>query len=97
MNCFIRAYLHFGYHREGYDCCKKLINQIENYNVDVNYAIYMDLLFSFYVFTFYYKGKEEARNVVKHVQNITSKNPLVKNEFDKKKDFYESQFNYSTF
>ena len=97
MNCFIRAYLHFGYHREGYDCCKKLINQIENYNVDVNYAIYMDLLFSFYVFTFYYKGKEEARNVVKHVQNITSKNPLVKNEFDKKKDFYESQFNFSTF
>jgi len=97
MNCFIRAYLHFGYHREGYDCCKKLINQIENYNVHVNYDIYMDLLFSFYVFTFYYKGKEEARNVVKHVQNITSKNPLVKNEFDKKKDFYESQFNFSTF
>jgi hypothetical protein len=55
----------------------------------------MDLLFTFYVFTFYHKSKEESRSVVEHIQNVISKNPLVKNEYDKNKDFYESQFSYS--
>jgi hypothetical protein len=94
-NCFVKTYLHYGYHREGYDCCKKLINQIENYNVQVDYNIYMDLLFTFYIFTFYHKNKEEARSVVEHIQNVVSKNPFVKSEYDKNKDFYESQFSYS--
>ena len=94
-NCIVKSYLHYGYHREGYDCCKKLINQIENYNVQVDYNIYFDLLFSLYVFTFYHKSKEEARSVVEHIKNVVAKNPLVKSEYDKNKDFYESQFNYS--
>lgn len=93
-NYCVKSYLNFGYYREGYDCCKKLINEIESYSVYVDYDIYLDLLFSFYVFTFYYKGKEEAKCVVEHIKNIVSKNTLVKNEYEKMQEFYESQFTY---
>jgi len=95
-NFIIRNYLHYSYHKEGYDCCKKIISQIENFNVDVEYNLYLDILFSYYVFTFYYKNKEEASKVVEHIKNIVFKHPLIKNEYDKKRDFYESQFRYST-
>ena len=93
-NFIIRNYLHFGYHREGYDCCKKIINQIENFTVDVSYDLYLDILFSYYLFTFYYKNKEEARKVVEHIKNIVSKHPLIKNEYNKKSELFESQFSY---
>ena len=95
-NC-VRRYLGFGYHREGYDCCKKLIDQIETYNVYLDCCTYVDLLFSFYIFTFYHKGKEAAKNVVAHIKNVVLKNPLVQNEYDKKKEFFESQFNFVNF
>ena len=86
-----------GYHREGYDCCKKLISQIESYNVHIDCNTYLDLLFSLYIFTFYHKGKEEAKCVVEHIKSTVVKNPLVKNEYEKNKGFYESQFTHVYF
>jgi len=90
----VKKYLRFSYHREGYDCCKKLLNQIEQYYVHVEYNIYVELLFSFYIFTFYHKGIEQAKTVVEHIKMVVSKNPLVKHEYDKNRGFYESQFKY---
>jgi hypothetical protein len=92
-NLIIKKYLQFGYHKEGYDCCKKIINEIENFNVDVGYDLYLDILLSYYVFTFYYKNKEEARKVVEHIK-LVSKHPLIKNEYNKKREYFESQFSY---
>jgi hypothetical protein len=93
-NYIIKKYLDFGYYREGYDCCKKLINSIERYNVDIGYDLYLDILFSNYLFTFYYKNKEEARKVVDHIKNVVSKHPLIKNEYNNREGFYEMQFSY---
>jgi hypothetical protein len=92
-NFIIKNYLRYGYYREGYDCCKKLINQIENFNANVECKIYFDLLFSFYVFTYYHKNKE-SKNIVEHIKYVISKNPLIKIEYDKNKNFYNSQFGY---
>jgi hypothetical protein len=94
-NFIIKKYLHHNYHKEGYDCCKKILYEIENFNVDIGHDLYVDILFSFYLFTFYYKNKEEARKVVEHIKSLVSENPYIKNEYDKKRQFYESQFNYS--
>jgi hypothetical protein len=94
-NFCIKTYLDFGYYKEGYNCCKKLLNQIENYSVHVDYNIYMNILFSFYLCTFYYKSKEKSKNVIEHIKNIVSKNQLLKIEYEKKKWFYESQFEYA--
>jgi len=93
--CITRNYLNFGYHKEGYECCKKIIEQIENFYVDVGYDFYLDVLFNYYLFTYYYKNKIEASKIVEHIKKIICKHPLIKNEYDKKKDFYELQFSYS--
>jgi len=90
--CIIRNYWNLGYHKEGYDCCKKLIQQIENYHVNIEYYIYIDLLHYYYLFTLHYKGKDEAKNLVEHIKNNVLKNPLVNNEYEKKKDELEQLF-----
>jgi hypothetical protein len=93
--CIISNYLKFGYYKEGYDCCKKIIEQIENFHVDTGYDFYLDVLYNYYLFTYYYKNKLEASKIVEHIKKIIYTHPLIKNEYDKQKDFYESQFNYS--
>jgi hypothetical protein len=91
----VKKYLNLGYHKEGYDCCKKLLDQIEKCNVYVEYDLYMDLLFFLYMFTFYHKGKDESKCVIDHIKHTVSKNPLIENEYRKKQGFYEERFAYT--
>jgi hypothetical protein len=91
-NHIIKNYLQFSYHREGYDCCKKLILQIESYNVSIDNELYMNILFSFFVFTFYHKGKEEAKALVEYIKQIITENPLIRREYIKQQPFYDTQF-----
>lgn len=92
-HCIIRNYLQFGYHRECYDCCKKVLYSIEKLNISCDANIYMSILFSYYVSSFYFIP-EESIQIVNHIYDICKKNANVQLEFDKNKDFYLSQFNY---
>ena len=92
--CIIQNYLSFGYNKECYDCCKKVLYSIEKLNVQCNPDIYMSTLFLSYVSSFYVK-REESKQIIKHIYDICEKNPNVKIEFDKKKDFYLAQFKFS--
>jgi hypothetical protein len=77
----VKKYLHYGYNKECYECCKKLLNEIENYNVEIDYSIYFSLLFSFFVSSFYYK-KEEVKHILKHIENLIDTNPYIKLDLD---------------
>ena len=39
--------------------------------------------------------KDEAKSLVEYIMNLISKNPFIKNEFDKNKEYYITQFNYA--
>lgn len=89
----INPYVHLRYYREGYECCQKVIGVMENYEVPISYDIYFSVLYSQYVCAFYYK-KEEAHKIAKKMMQLIQQNPLIKKEFLKRKDFYESQLKF---
>jgi len=91
----IKNYQHNSYHKECYDCCKKILNEIETFKVNINYELYFSILFSYYLCSYYYKGKDEAKNIANNIIKLVSINPYIKNEYDKNADFYQNNFNYS--
>lgn len=90
----VDRYLNYGYHKEGYDCCVRLIKDIQNQYTFVDYEIFMKLIFKLYIFTFYYKNNE-AKEVVHFIHRICENNPYMNNEYEKNKIFYEEQFRYA--
>jgi hypothetical protein len=94
-NFIIKNYQNKGYYKECYDCCKIILNEYDSYNVKINYETYYSILFSYYISTYYYKGKVEAKQLVNYIMELVSSNPYIKIEFDKNKDFYLAQFKFS--
>lgn len=90
----IKRYLNFGYYKECYDCCKKLLNEIENYNVEINYSIYFSILFSYYVSCFYFNGIESYK-IVNHIYKLCNINYKLNLEYIKNEAFFKSQFEFS--
>jgi hypothetical protein len=94
-NLIIKRYLNFGYHKECYDCCKKVIYGIENLNINYEPDTYISILFSYYISSFYHKY-DESLQIINHIYDVCNKNEILMQSFNKKKDFYESQFKYRT-
>ena len=92
-NNIIQRYLNFGYNKECYDCCKKVLYSIEKLSVDCDANIYINILFSYYVSSFYYNQNESVK-IVNHIYDVCNNNPIIISEFNKNKSFYESQFKY---
>jgi len=90
----IKKYNNYCYFKEAYDCCKKILFQIENFKVQIDYNIYFLTLFEFYFTTLKYK-KNESKEIVNHIMKLINVNPLIKKEFEKNKEYYIAQFNYA--
>lgn len=89
----VKGYLNLSYNKECYDCCKELLNSIEIHNIGCESDIYMDILFSYYVSSYYYKQNESLK-IINHIYDVCNINNNMLVEFNKNKDFYESQFKY---
>jgi hypothetical protein len=87
---YINKSLAFGYNRECYDCCKVLLEEIENFRVSMDYCLYMRTLYDFYVSSFYHKP-EESKKICDHIYDVCSRNPYMNKEFNKSREFYENQ------
>jgi hypothetical protein len=79
----VRNYINHGYYKEGYECCFKLVREIENYNTIVDYELYLTILYNYYICTYYFKNSEEAKKVLDHMEDLALKHPLIKNAYDK--------------
>jgi len=90
----IKKYSDMGYHKECYDCCKKVVHSIEELNAECSPAFYIAILYCYYIATYYYK-KDECKNIIHHIYDVCEKNPDAKNYFNEKKEFYEQQFSYA--
>jgi hypothetical protein len=91
----IHNYQNYGYYKECYDCCKCVLEEIESYRVSIDYGLYFSILFSYYLSAFYYKGKDESKLIVEHILNVMKTNPYVRLEYEKNKNFYDSNFQYA--
>jgi hypothetical protein len=89
----IKRYLEYSYYKECYDCCKAVLHSIENMKIECSYDIYMGILFSYYVSSYYY-NQSHSLQIIQHIYDVCSQNNVMKVEFDKNKDLYESQFKY---
>ena len=61
----------------------------------MNYEVYFTILYSYYISTYYYKGKDEAKLLVNYIMELVSTNPHIKKEFEKQPDFYQNNFNFA--
>jgi tetratricopeptide (TPR) repeat protein len=88
-----KNYLNYGYHKECVDCCVKMINLYENYEIEMNYDYYFSFLFNYYVSTFYL-NKDQAKLIVLKIKYLTKVNPYFNNVYLSNKEFYDAQFKF---
>jgi len=93
LHQIVKGYSHRGYHRECYDCCTALIQQIESFAINVSYDIMLEIYFYLYLSSYYYKH-EEARGVVRRVRMLCEKNPYFNQEFQRNAGFFNNQFSH---
>ena len=89
----LKKYVDMCYYKEAHDCSTKLLSQIESNKVNVEPNTYLDILFLHYLIIYYYK-KHETVDFVTHIRDVCNKNLNMKNAYNKKKDYYNNQFDY---
>lgn len=89
----IENYLSYGYYKECYDCCLKVLKSYENYEIEINYHLYLNILYSSYVSS-YYINKINAKEIALKIINLKQRNPYIHHEYQKNKDFYDSNLQF---
>jgi len=92
FNMIIKNYLNYGYYLECYDCCSKVLTSIEK-NDEIDYPLYFFILFHSYI-ALYYIDKQKAKDKKNTIMKLIKDNPSINLEYNKNKNFYDSQFNF---
>jgi hypothetical protein len=81
----IERYLQFKYHKECYDCCKKIIlsfhKKLDNQEKDIDWNIYVKIYLNYYLSAYYYNRCEALLIVTKFIE-LTNTNAFIKNAFE---------------
>lgn len=88
-----QKYLNYGYTKECVECCEKVINQYDNFEIELNYDLYFKFLFNCYVSSFYL-DKNKAKNMCNKIKNLININSQANSIYMSNKDFYDSQFKF---
>lgn len=91
LNNIIRGYSKYSYHKECYDCCTYLLRYIESFELHVSYGVMLEVYFLQYISSYYYKN-DEAKQIVNKIRLLCEKDAHFNIEFQKNKEFYNSQF-----
>jgi hypothetical protein len=92
---FIRTAMDRRYFEDAIDCCKKVLYQMDRYEIEINYDMYFKIYFELYIAT-YYVDREKSSTVVKTIFELMRANPLLLKEYQREKAFYDSQFKFSS-
>jgi tetratricopeptide (TPR) repeat protein len=87
------TYLMYKYYKECIDCCSKVIKRYENYEIEINYELYLKFLFNLYI-SLYYVDICEAKKISIKIKKLVETNPYIKNAYNLNIDFYEGQLSY---
>ena len=88
-------YLNHGYYKECIDCCSKALKRYESFEIEIDYEIYFKFLFNLFVSLYYFDNRKAKDQVIK-IKSLIETNPYVNKIYNLNKDFYDSQFKYST-
>lgn len=89
-NLIVNNYIKFSYFKEGYECCYKLVREIENYNTIVDYDLYLNILYNYYICCYHFIGKNEADTILNKINTVVTKHPSIKNEYQKYQQFFDN-------
>ena len=97
-NYIVDKYLNNGYYQEGFDCCKKILREIDDFSVWVDYSCYFSFLFKYYLFSLYLNNTK-TEFIRKRIFDLIEKHPCIKTEYEKSEQYYFSQLvkNNSTY
>lgn len=87
----IKRYLDFGYNKECYDCCKKVLYSIENQYIPCGFDIYFKILYAYYISS-YYHNQTETLTILNNIMDLINTNLNIKIEYEKEKIYYDSMF-----
>ena len=88
LHYIIQNYLDYHYFRECYDCCKKVLDSYENYNIEMNYSLYFTILFKSYISSHRY-DIEKSKEISNKILSLIEINPYIKIEYNKNKNYYD--------
>ena len=88
-------YLNHGYYKECIDCCSKALKRYESFEIEIDYEIYFKFLFNLFVSLYYFDNRKAKDQDIK-IKSLIETNPYVNKIYNLNKDFYDSQFKYST-
>ena len=89
----LKNFINYKYYKEAFDCSKKLLEQIESYELYVGWESYLNILFNHYIACYYYRPAIAIETCEK-INKLRELNPYIRNEYDKNKGFYDSQLEY---
>lgn len=89
----IKRYVNYRYYRESIDCCLKMLDDIENFNVEIDYEIYFSILINLYISYYYYDYEKSVKTCFK-ILKLVNENPYIKQIYIKNKNYYDDQFKY---
>lgn len=92
-NNILQRYRDIGYHREAIDCANTLIKQFDSHKIKMDYNLYLHILFSVFISSYYY-NPELAKETCNKIKNLYKINPYIKIEYNKNKEFYDNQLDY---
>jgi hypothetical protein len=92
LHLIINNYYRYGYYRECYDCCKKVLAEIENYRVPIDYYIYWHVLMKYYLSALNYRGVDEAKEIVLHIRQLVEDIPVMKHFYTNDWENIEKEF-----
>ena len=87
LHLIVYNYLNYGYYRECYDCCKKIIYSIEQLTTQVDNDFYVNVLLSYLTATYYYK-KDESLQILNKINTIVTTNNEIKLVYNNLKNNY---------
>lgn len=87
----VKKYIENNKYKEAYELCELILNEYENYNIELEYSDYFYSLFNYYLSTFYYKNNE-VKIILNKIYKLIDENPYVRKAYESDKDFFENQF-----
>ena len=85
-NFIIKKYLTLKYHKEGYNCCKFILS---NPKLDTYKSYYFNILFSYFIFSYYYNPTESLL-----IYKSIYKNSLINPQYLTNQSFYDTQLDF---
>jgi hypothetical protein len=87
------SYLSYGYYKECSECCVKVINQYDNFEIEMDYEYYFKFLFNYYISEFYL-DKNKAKEIIVKINKLINKYPEMNSIYLSNKIFYDEQFKF---